>query len=103
MQFIHAQAKMAIISQAKLQTALAETLNSDEVKGAIGKGPLFRQLITDYSDLIDDTVAIGFTLVTLEEEKSVAEKLDILSALDSNENQLEAVIQPKMHYIHDLL
>jgi hypothetical protein len=53
---------------------------------------LLRQLITDYSDLIDDTIAIGFTLITLEEEKSLTEKLEILTALDSNENQLEAVI-----------
>jgi hypothetical protein len=45
-----------------------------------------RQLITDYSDLIDDTIAIGFTLVTLEEERSPTEKLEILTALDSNEN-----------------
>ncbi len=69
---------MAIISQGRLQTALAETLINDEIKGAIGKGPLLRQLITDYSDLIDDTIAIGFTLITLEEEKSIGEKLEIL-------------------------
>ena len=94
---------MAIISQARLQTALAETLYNDEIKGAIGKGPLFRQLITDYSDLIDDTIAIGFTLITLDEEKSSTEKLEILTALDSNEGQLESVIQPKMRYIEDLL
>ena len=94
---------MAIISQARLQTALAETLYNDEIKGAIGKGPLFRQLITDYSDLIDDTIAIGFTLITLVEEKSPTEKLEILTALDSNEGQLESVIQPKMRYIEDLL
>lgn len=94
---------MAIISQARLQTALAETLYNDEIKGAIGKGPLFRQLITDYSDLIDDTIAIGFTLITLDEEKSPTEKLEILTALDSNEGQLESVIQPKMRYIEDLL
>ena len=94
---------MAIISQARLQTALAETLYNDEIKGAIGKGPFFRQLITDYSDLIDDTIAIGFTLITLDEEKSPTEKLEILTALDSNEGQLESVIQPKMRYIEDLL
>jgi type IV secretory pathway VirB9-like protein len=62
---------------------LVETLETQEIDGALGQGNAFRNVIYDYSDLVGDTTSIGFTMLTLyQEDIDTEERAFVLRTVD---------------------
>ena len=54
------------------------TNSPDEIDRILGKGPFFRTQIAKYRDVMKDSVAAGFALGVLGQDKAVGRRMEIL-------------------------